>query len=145
MGKSNLITIPKKVITIIIIVIVSLFVFFIYMSNKSAVKYIEADFKTEIKPIELNGSETYGNLRGGLFFEKNKFLSTSAKLIVNSPIDRSLWESHGPLVDFDNISHHYTLDDLSLPFFISKQSDNDTITVTKNGITLKFIMDLTHD
>lgn len=145
MGGRNLIIIPKKVITIIIIVIVSFFGFFIYISNKSAGKYIKADFKTEIKPIELNGSESYGGLRGGLFYEKNKFLCTSAKLIDNNPIERSLWDSHGPLVDFDNIPHHYSLDDLSLPFILSKQSDNDTIIVIKNGITIKFILDLPND
>jgi len=138
MGKRN-------VIAIMIIVIVSLFGFFIYISNESAAKYLEADCKTEIKPTEFDGSVTNGSLRGGLFYEKNKFLSTSAKLIDKNPIDKKLWDSHGPLFDFDNNPHHYTLDDLSFPYILSKQSDNDTIVVIKNGITLKFIMSLTQD
>ncbi len=54
-------------------------------------------------------------------------------------------EKSWSLVDFDNNPHHYTLDDLSFPYIISKQADNDTIVVIKNGIPIKFIMDLTQD
>lgn len=141
----DLIKLPKSAIGIIVIAIVSLFVLIVYISNKNTAKFIEADFNTEIKPVELNGSETYGSLRGGLFYEKNKFLSTSAKLIFDDSKDKIIWKSHGPLVDFDNNPHHYTLDDLSFPYIISKQADNDTIVVIKNGIPIKFIMDLTQD
>jgi hypothetical protein len=145
MVNKNLIKLPKSAIVIIVVAIVSLFVLIVCISNKSTAKYIEADFNTEIKPTELNGSETYGILRGGLFYEKNKFLSTSAKFIFNNSIDKNIWESHGPLIDFNNNPHHYTLDDLSLPYIISKQADSDTIIVIKNGIPLKFTMDLTQD
>lgn len=141
----DIIKLPKSAIAIIVIAIVSLFVLIVCISNRSTAKYIEADFNTEIKPTELNGSETYGSLRGGLFYEKNKFLSTSAKFIFNNSIDKNIWKSHGPLIDFNNNPHHYTLDDLSFPYIISKQADNDTIVVIKNGISIKFTMDFAQE
>lgn len=142
---TSLIKIPEKILVIVLISMAGLFGFAVYMSWKSAEKYVEAGFATEIKPVMVDGKKHFGSLRASIFYEENKFINSSAELVGNNPVDKELWDSHGPVVDLNNLPHQYTIGDMALPYMISKQANNDTIVVIKNNIKFRFKLDMTQD
>lgn len=134
----EIIKVHPKLIVLFIVLVISLFGLFIYLSNKQAGKYKSADFNTEIKPTEVNRKEVFGSLRGALFYKKNWFIDKGALLVGNNPVDKKLWDSYGPAIDLNSEPHHYTLGDLKLPFIVSKQANSDIILVKKDSLTFKF-------
>ncbi|MDY0336147.1 MAG: hypothetical protein RBR47_14430 [Bacteroidales bacterium] len=106
------------------------FIFLIILTNHQAGKYVKLNHQMRIDSTLITGNEKYGALRGAVFYKKEHFISTSAKLLSN-PCNYDIWKSHGPLIDFNNEPHNYTLDDLRLPYIVFKASNNDTLFVEK--------------
>ncbi len=140
MVKSNTtIKIKPQYILLIAFFLVLGFVLTIFISNHKANKFYEASFVDQIDTTFITGYDSYGALRGAVFFKKNKFISTSAILIENKS-RYNKWKSNGPIIDFNSDLHSYTLDDLALPYTILKSANSDTLFVEKEGYTLKFLM-----
>ena len=127
---------PKIVIIIIAFVIIG-FLSMVLISKHQVSKYFIANFETEIVSTAITGK--FGGGRGGIGYKKYHFISTSAILIENKS-RYNKWKSNGLIIDFNSDPHSYTLDDLALPYTISKSANSDTLLVEKDGYTLKFLM-----
>lgn len=135
--QSQFIKVNVKFYVFCIVTIGCLFLTLCILEHKKAAKYLPVTKDEEIKLISITGREHFGVLRGAVFIEMNKFISSSAPLITNHCQDE-IWESHGPIVDFNNEPHHYTLDDLAYPYSLYKKINSDTIYVVKEKCLLQF-------
>lgn len=138
MQNRKLIKVPPGIIISILIGTVSVFSGLIYMSSKRAIYYRVADFGTEIKPTFIKGGEPFGSGRGGVYYKLNHSVSAVSYLVENK--QNYNFKYGGPLVDFDTIPYRLQLGDLRFPYTLSKEADNDTIVVEKDGHSLKFLM-----
>jgi hypothetical protein len=111
----------------------------IYLSSKAAESNVGTCKETDIPQILLTGDEVFGSLRGGVFYKKDHYISTSAILVKNENNFHD-WVSNGPIIDFDAIPHQYRLGDLGLPYKVSKLANSDTIVIVKEEFKLKFLI-----
>lgn len=77
---------------------------------------------------------------GAVFYDRKKYINTSARLVGNDSLSKDIWKSNGPIIDFDDKPHEFTLDDLEMPYSLYKKKNSDTINVIKDGFELKFLM-----
>jgi hypothetical protein len=127
---------PKIAISIIVFVILG-FLSMVLISKQKVSKYFIANFETKIVSTVVTGE--FGGGRGGIGYKKNHFISTSAILIENKS-RYNKWKTNGPIIDLNSDPHSYTLDDLALPYTISKNAYSDTLFVEKEGNVLLFLM-----
>jgi len=125
---------------IIIFGVISLFAVAIIVSNYSGEKYAIADYQTEIDTEYLTGTEGYGSLRATIIYEKNRGVISDAELIDNEFVDKRYWNSNGPIIDFNDLPHQYTIADLAFPYRLSKKANCDTLIAFKDSITFRFLM-----
>lgn len=137
--RKRIFKIPVKTVVTIVILQVIFFVIVFLVGNQKASKYVKTEIKTQIPKVYVTGNENYGALRGAVFFSRDSFISTSATLIGDIK-NVDIWKSHGPIIDLDTIPHQYTLDDLALPYELSKDENCNTIIIKKDGYELKFLL-----
>jgi hypothetical protein len=140
MWKREIIRIPAKTVITIVVIFVIFFSVVIIIGNKKVENYAEATLTTEIPLTQIKGNEGYGYLRGAIFYDRNSYINTSARLIGNDSLSKDIWKSNGPMIDFDATPHEFTLDDLEMPYSLYKKKNSDTINVIKNGFELKFLI-----
>ncbi|HRP34110.1 MAG TPA: hypothetical protein PKV73_19570 [Agriterribacter sp.] len=140
MKKKWIIKVPFKIVIIIIIVMITFFSIVISIGNRVTKNYIKATFETEIPLSHITLNREYGYLRSAIFYKKNHYISTSANLIGENIFDRNIWQSNGPIIDFDTIPYVYSLDDLKAPYRLFKKANNDTINVIKGQYIIKFLL-----
>jgi hypothetical protein len=140
MWKREIIRIPVKAVITIIIIFIIFFSVVIVIGNKKAGNYIEATLTTEISLTQITGNEGYSYLRGAVFYDRNSYINTSARLIGNDSLSKDIWKSNGPIIDFDATPHEFTLDDLEMPYLLYKKKNSDTINVIKDGFEIKFLI-----
>ncbi|MBP5708760.1 MAG: hypothetical protein J6W61_03235 [Bacteroidales bacterium] len=137
MKKRELIKIPDNIVTTFFIFVFFSSAFIIKMGNKEAERYIRATTATEIPMTQITGDEGYGHLNGTIFYDINRYISSSSELIGNDPLSKDLWYNGRR----KNKPNRYILFDLKLPYSLYKEKDNDTIIVIKDGFELKFLLE----
>ena len=90
----------------------------------------------EIVPLTINQISD----RGALFINDTLVIN-SRSTAIDFPQKFNGWATHGPIVDFDTLSHKYRLEDLRIPYILSKRAHCDTIYVIKDGHELKFFLE----
>lgn len=127
---------PQKQFLAAFIFFIVFFIFAFVMSKFETRNYVEIDFQYSLTNALVDGSKNRLN-RGGIIIHKKYVLDGDASLIFN-PCNDSIWLSHGPIIDFNDEPHEYTLSDLAYPFTISKKKNTDTLVVNKNGCVMYF-------
>ena len=137
MKKREYIHISDNIVTTFFIFVFFSSAFIIKMGNKEAERYIRATTATEIPMTQITGDEGYGHLNGTIFYDNNRYISSSSELIGNDPLSKDLWYNGRR----KNKPNRYILFDLKLPYSLYKGKDNDTIIVIKDGFELKFLLE----
>ena len=137
MKKRELIKIPDNIATTMLLICTMGFGIVIKFANKETEKYVRATTATEIPMTQITGDEGYGHLNGTIFYDINRYISSSSELIGNDPLSKDLWYNGRR----KNKPNRYILFDLKLPYSLYKEKDNDTIIVIKDGFELKFLLE----
>ena len=111
------------------------FVFFAYRDNVKASRYIYVTKNMEILPITINRI----NNRGGIKINDSLVINARCKLIF-CPEGFNGWKTNGPVIDFNSKTHIYRLEDLEIPYEISKKPDSDTLFVKLGDEKLLFLL-----
>jgi len=61
----------------------TIFIFCIHIEHKQSKKQIKVKFNMKIDSTKITGLKIFGVGRGGVFYKKNHFIPTSAKLLEN--------------------------------------------------------------
>ena len=97
---------------------------------------IQVESDTEVNNLTINAIQN----RGGIFINDTLVIRSYSKLIKNVEGFKG-WRSDGPIISFSSEPYVHTLGDLSPPYQLSKEKNNDTIIVRKDGYELKFLLD----
>lgn len=132
--KRELIKFPTKVIIVIVILILGLFLTLIVLSELSP-RATSVTHLTELKSVLI----TLPQNRGAIYISDSLYIPSSS-ILLHKPDGFNKWSSTGPIMDFDTIPNIQTLGDLAVPYYLSKEKDNDTIVANKDGDTLFFLL-----
>lgn len=128
----------KKLIKVPLVipgVAMMLFVVIIFYLETTRDTVNVAGYETKIDSIYID----YNLGRGGFEYKDNYVISTDAVLIKN-PCGSSVWQTHGPIIDFDSEPHEYSFGDLETPFLMFKNEKSDTINIIKEGCKMSFLL-----
>lgn len=123
-------------IIIVVLIQVIVFAYFVRRDNMKARKTIDLKKEMKLLPITINRISD----RGAIFINDSLVINARCK-IVDLPKGFDGWATHGPIIDFDTIPHLYRLEDLRVPYELSKDVNCDTVHVSKDGYKLKFLLE----
>lgn len=124
------------VLVILFIAGLSFMVYMIVGDRREIKKYRGSDlFAVALDSVLVKGSST--RVRGVILIRPYGYVSVNSKLIDN-PDGFTEWDSHAPIISFEEHEYITKLWDVPFPYYLSKNQNSDTIIVDKDGFTLYF-------
>lgn len=131
----NKIIIKPVWIVLIIAIQIILFTLSIRHSRNNSSNLETVNKDTRIPPTKIT---RYSN-RGAIYINDTLILYSNCP-VISSPKRFKQWTNTGPIVDFDTSAYTYKLEDLAIPYVLSKEKNSDTIIVSKNNMKLEFLL-----
>ena len=120
-NRRELIKIPPKIITAIVITMIVFFISLIIASQFSS-RLNVVDYSTALRSVKIKIPQN----RGSIYIFDTLVIHSESKLI-SKPVGFDYWNNPD--------THNHTLGNLKTPYFLSKASNNDTICVIKDRDT----------